>query len=173
MNKILWIVAMAFMSLTTIKAQEQTRVHEQIYRSSFKVAANKSEDTNVRKIASFKVDAISYLKSKTLERITDDTNTLKAEEIKSLNNRLDSMAYFMYDFVNLFTKEYTKAATAKDQAWIMKIFRDASLNHPLYKDEDKELVLSYVNNSGYLTQFSLDTNWVDALAEAKGKLRQK
>jgi hypothetical protein len=32
---------------------------------------------------------------------------------------------------------------------------------------DKELILSYYNNENYITRFSLDTNWVKALAVVK------
>ncbi len=35
---------------------------------------------------------------------------------------------------------------------------------------DKDIVLAYYNREDYLTQFSLDTNWVAALADVKKKL---
>ena len=46
------------------------------------------------------------------------------------------------------------------------------LNHPLYNDLDKNLVLVYFNSEDYLTQFSLDTDWIKALAEVKKKLAE-
>ena len=55
------VIALALTATTY--AQTPQRVYEQIYRSSYKVASDKSEDTEIRKIASFKVDAISYLKT--------------------------------------------------------------------------------------------------------------
>lgn len=169
MKKIVLAIAFSFVCLMGINAQSQ-RVHEQIYNSSYKTASNPSEETGVRKLAAFKVDAITYLVSRTLAELSDSTAKHSAEDVRHLNNQLDSMAYYMYDYVNLFTKEYSKATTLKGQNRVMKIFRDASINHPLYNDNDKELVLAYFNREDYLTQFSLDTDWVKALAEAKEKL---
>ncbi|MDR0185826.1 hypothetical protein ETF27_06450 [Prevotella brunnea] len=169
MRKIALTIALTLVALTGIKAQN--RVYQQIYRSAYKVATNKQEDTEARKVASFKVDAISYLQTKTLIALsTQDDKALTAEEVKHLNSRLDSMAYYMYSFVNLFTKEYTKAADEKEKSRVIKIFRNASINHPLYNDNDKELVHAYYNRNDYPTQFSLDTNWIDALEEVKKKL---
>ena len=37
---------------------------------------------------------------------------------------------------------------------------------------DKSLVLVYLNSEDYLTQFSLDTDWIAALAEVKKKLAE-
>ena len=81
------------------------------------------------------------------------------------------MAYYMYDFVNLYLKNYAKAGTDKDKNRIKKIFRDASINNPLYGDKDDEVVLAYYNREDYPTQFSLDTNWIAALEEVKRELK--
>ena len=149
----------AILFTATTYAQTPQRVYDQIYRSSYKVASDKSEDTEIRKIASFKVDAISYLKTKTLEALSASDKELTGKEIAHLNSQLDSMAYYMYDFVNLYLKNYAKA------------FRDASINHPLYGDKDDEVVLAYYNRDDYPTQFSLDTNWIAALEEVKKELK--
>lgn len=163
------IIGLAFTATTY--AQDSQRVYEQIYKSSYKIAADKAEDTELRKIASFKVDAISYLKTKTLEAFSVPNANLKNADVAHLNNQLDSMAYYMYDYVNMYLKEYAKASTEKEKIRVMRIFRDSSINNPLYGDEDKELVLAYYNRDDYPTPFSLDTNWILALAEAKEKLK--
>ena len=94
------------------------------------------------------------------------------KEIAHLNAQLDSMAYYMHEYVNLFTKEYARADKQKRKEQVLKIFRNASINHPLYNDPDKSLVLVYFNSEDYLTQFSLDTDWIAALAEVKKKLAE-
>lgn len=167
-------VAMALLAIlftATAYAQTPQRVYDQIYRSSYKVASDKSEDTEIRKIASFRVDAISYLKTKTLEALSVSDKELTGKEVAHLNAQLDSMAYYMYDFVNLYLKNYAKAGTDKDKNRIKKIFRDASTNNPLYGDKDDEVVLAYYNREDYPTQFSLDTNWIAALEEVKRELK--
>ena len=135
-----------------------------------KVATDKTEDVNVRKAASFKVDAITYLNTRTLSAIVDTTRHLSNKDIAHLNAQLDSMAFYMHEYINLFTKEYARAGSQREKTRILKIFRDASINHPLYNDPDKDIVLAYYNREDYLTQFSLDTNWVAALADVKKKL---
>lgn len=153
------------------QATSQQRVFQQIYNKSFKTANDTKESMTNRKTAAFRADAVNYLSNKTLSEITDTTRHLTGEQIASLNNQLDSMAYFMYDYVNLFNKEYNRAKTQKDKAKILKIFREVSINNPLYNDPDRQFVLSYYNREDFLTQFSLDTNWVKAVAEVKERLK--
>ena len=157
-------------SVLTVNAQQE-RVSKQLYTSAYKIATDSKEDVNVRKAASFKVDAITYLNTRTLSAIVDTTKQLSNKEIAHLNAQLDSMAYYMYDFVNLYLKNYAKAGTDKDKNRIKKIFRDASINNPLYGDKDDEVVLAYYNREDYPTQFSLDTNWIAALEEVKRELK--
>ena len=78
----------------------------------------------------------------------------------------------MYDYENLFNKEYSRARTDKQKQRIIKIFRDVSINNPLYNDPDRQFVLSYYNREDFLTQFSLDTNWIKAVAEVKERLKK-
>ena len=167
------IIALSFLfaSVLTVNAQQE-RVSKQLYSSAYKIAIDTKEDVNVRKAASFKVDAITYLNTRTLSAIADTTKQLCGKEIAHLNAQLDSMAYYMYEYINLFTKEYARTDKQRSKDRIIKIFRDASINHPLYNDPDKSLVLAYFNSEDYLTQFSLDTNWIAALAEVKKKLAE-
>ena len=139
------MIALAFLFVSALSANaQQERVSKQIYTSAYKVATDTKEDVNVRKAASFKVDAITYLNTRTLSAIVDTTSQLSNKEIAHLNAQLDSMAYYMHEYVN----------------------------HPLYNDPDKDLVLAYFNREDYLTQFSLDTDWIAALAEVKKKLAE-
>ena len=144
-------------------------MYQQIYDAAYKIAADTHEDAAVRKVESFKVDAISYMKTRTLIALSDTTHELSNAEVTHLSNQLDSMAFYMYEYVNLFTKEYHRAQGINRQR-VMRIFRDASINHPLYNDPDRELVLSYYNREDYLTQFSLDTDWVAALADVRKRI---
>ncbi len=153
------IFALMVLSVNTLQAQ---RVYKQIYDAAYKIASDPKEDPTVRKVESFKVDAITYLNTKTLTQLTEESDKLTPQQVASLNNRLDSMAYYMYDYVNLFTKEYAKAKNEKQREKVMEFFRIASYNTPLYYDPDKELVLAYYNREDYLTRFSLDTDWIVA-----------
>lgn len=149
----------------------QPRVFQQIYNKAIKTANDPKEAMSNRKAAAFRADAVNYLSNKTLSEITDTTRHLSGEEIANINNQLDSMAYFMYDYVNIFNREYNRAKTQKDKAKVLKLFKEVSINNPLYNDPDRQLVLSYYNREDFLTQFSLDTNWVKAVAEVKERLK--
>ncbi len=164
------IIAITLLLTSVLSGNAQERVSKQIYSNAYKVATDKTEDVNVRKAASFKVDAITYLNTRTLSAIVDTTRHLSNKDIAHLNAQLDSMAFYMHEYINLFTKEYARAGSQREKTRILKIFRDASINHPLYNDPDKDIVLAYYNREDYLTQFSLDTNWVAALADVKKKL---
>ena len=55
----------------------------------------------------------------------------------------------------------------KNKDLIKATFRTATINNSLFNDTDKEVTYGYVDNEKYITQFSLDTDWVKALAEVK------
>ena len=120
-------------SVLTVNAQQE-RVSKQLYTSAYKMLLTVKRMSNVRKAASFKVDAITYLILGTLSAIVDTTKQLSNKEIAHLNAQLDSMAYYMHEYVNLFTKEYARADKQKRKEQVLKIFRNASINHPLYND---------------------------------------
>ena len=84
---------------------------------------------------------------------------------------LDYQAFALYEFINLYMDKMGKTDKKKEKTTILNIFKSASINNPRFFDMDKPLVLSYYNNDNYLTQFSLDTDWVKALAEVRRMLR--
>lgn len=169
---ILSLLMMLALAVGTEAQEARQRVFQQIHDKAYIIANDSKEAMSVRKLAIFRVDAVNYLSTKTLTALTDTTRHLSQEEITQLNDQLDSMAYFMYDYENLFNKEYTRARTEKQKQKIIKIFRDVSINNPLYNDPDRQLVLAYYNREDFLTQFSLDTNWVKAVSEVKERLKE-
>ena len=73
----------------------------------------------------------------------------------------------MIDFVNLYVKRLSMEKKQKNKDLIKATFRTATINNSLFNDTDKEVTYGYVDNEKYITQFSLDTDWVKALAEVK------
>ena len=80
---------------------------------------------------------------------------------------LNEQSLAMHEFVQLYTQRLARAKKKTDRDVIITLFRNASITNPLFNDMDKDLILSYYNNDNYLTQFSLDTNWVKALEAVK------
>ena len=155
MKRILFILILLCGWSISLSAQE---VYQEIMRLSKKVAEDKSKDLETRKVATFKVDELKYMAMKTRELMPDSTVRV-----------LDVQAYAMYDFVNLFLRRLGEAKKKSAKEAVIARFRAASINNSRFNDMDRDLVLSYYNNSNYLTRFSLDTDWVKALAEIRSQ----
>ena len=55
----------------------------------------------------------------------------------------------------------------KDKNIILATYKNATTSNPLFNDPEKEVTYGYVDNEKYITQFSLDTDWVKALQTIK------
>jgi hypothetical protein len=150
------------MTTVTVKAQD---VFYEILRTSKAVAEDKSKDIETRKIATFKYDELSYMAMKVRDDVLRDTTDLEFfnQTVKMLNEQ----SYAMHEFLTLYMKRLTSTKKKTERDIIITVFRDASINNPLFNDLDKELVLAYYNNDNYITQFSLDTDWIKALEAVK------
>lgn len=157
MKKFLLMALMVCMSGISANGQE---VYNEILRLSRKAVKDPSKSAQVKKINLFKVDGLNYMAMKTKETMPDSAVTV-----------LDYQAFAMYEFINLYVDKIGKTDKKKEKTAILNIFKSASINNPRFFDMDKPLVLSYYDNDNYLTQFSLDTDWVKALAEARRMLR--
>ena len=162
MKKIIMIAVLLCMTTVTVKAQD---VFYEILRTSKAVAEDKSKDIETRKIATFKYDELSYMAMKVRDDVLRDTTDLEFfnQTVKMLNEQ----SYAMHEFLTLYMKRLTSTKKKTERDIIITVFRDASINNPLFNDLDKELVLAYYNNDNYITQFSLDTDWIKALEAVK------
>ena len=160
MKKIIMMAVLLCMTTVTVKAQD---VFYEILRTSKAVAEDKSKDIETRKIATFKYDELSYMAMKVRDDVLRDTTDLEFfnQTVKMLNEQ----SYAMHEFLTLYMKRLTSTKKKTERDIIITVFRDASINNPLFNDLDKELVLAYYNNDNYITQFSLDTDWVAAYKE--------
>ena len=148
------ILAIVCATATSVSAQEIFNEVKRIEKQAETLANDTTKNINERKIACFKYDAIYYLidKASQEERFTE----------YELGEQTDALI----EFVNLYVKRLANAGK-KDKDLLKAKFRTASINNSLFNDVDKEVVYSYVDNDNFITQFSLDTNWVKALEEVK------
>lgn len=135
---------------------------QEIYKEVLRIQKdfeNKKNDTSKklseRRIASFQWDAIQYMLYKAG---ADSTYTERV-----LGEQTDALI----DFVKLYFRRLSEANKQKDKDIVVARFRNASLNNSFFYDMDKEVTMAYVNNTQYPTPFSLDTDWVKALAEIR------
>ncbi len=159
MRKLLIALSLVVVSTLTANAQE---VYKEILNLSEKVANDKTKDIETRKIATFKVDELRYMAMKVREVMPDSTVTI-----------IDRQAYALYDFINLYTMKIGEAKNKKNKETILDIFKAASIQNPWFNDMDLDLVESYIRNDGYITSFSLDTNWIKATEQARNELRKR
>lgn len=157
MKKLILTLAFSMTAVICINAQD---VYKEIMRLSKEVANDTSKDLQTRRIATFKVDELEYMAQRTMEQMPDSSASI-----------LNYQAYAMYEYVNLFLKNYTATDKKKEKLDVVDTFMNASIQNPRFNDKDKELVMSYINAEGYVTKFSLDTDWVKALADVKEKLK--
>ena len=164
MKKLILMMVLCCSFAMSIQAQE---VWKEVRRLAKEVADNPDKDLQSRKIATFKVDALDYMKQRYYEAMLDSSVT-------AYNYRLDHQAYALYDFVNQFVEQFSKQEKKKDKQSVIDTFKRTSLENCKFFDLDKELVEAYILRPGdYLTQFSLDTNWEKANEEIKIKIRLK
>ena len=92
---------------------------------------------------------------KEVKNLQKKVETIVNDSTKDIETR--KVACFKYDAIYyLIGKALIKATS-----------RTATINNSLSNDTDQEVTYGYVDNEKYITQFSLDTDWVKALAEVK------
>lgn len=148
------IFAIVCATTTSVSAQEIFNEVKKIEKQAETLANDTTKNINERKIACFKYDAIYYL----IDKASQEDNFTEYE----LGEQTDALI----EFVNLYVKRLANA-NKKDKDMLKAKFRTASINNSLFNDVDKEVVYSYVDNDSFITQFSLDTNWVKALEDVK------
>ena len=156
MKKIL-LVLMLFVGMT-VQAQE---VFNELRQKNKTVVENPQSSAIARGISQFKLDALNYLAIKMQEEMPDSSVYFLDNQAISMN---EYVTYYIQKLVQY--NEMPKAL----QEEMTKMFMEASRSNPLFKDKDKEMVLSYYNNGESLIRFSLDTDWENALAYIKKKM---
>ena len=157
MKMILLTLALTLASVE-VNAQEIYNEVKRMQKQFETVKLDKTKKMDERKIASFKWDAIEYM----LYKAKQDSTFTELQLGKQTNA--------MVDFVNIFIKRLVEAGNSKNKSKREAValrFKNASINHSLFHDEDKDLALAYYDNPKFITQFSLDTDWVEALKEIR------
>ena len=155
------ILMMAVVLLLTASANAQD-VFKLLLQDAKTVAEDKSKDLETRKIATFKYDELSYMAMQVRDDVLRDSTDL--DFFNRTVTMLNEQSFAMYEFIEFYFERLAAAKKKEERDIVITVFRNASINHPLFNDMDKELILSYYNNENYLTRFSLDTDWVKALA---------
>lgn len=160
MKRLFIIIGILGTMLTSASAQD---VLNEIVKTSLATVNDTTQSMEVRKVAIFKYDAMSYLRSKVLQPadlLGENINLTKVnEDIKALNEQ----AYAMNQYITLYLKRYSEAKK-KNKNLVISLFKQATIDHKMFNDEDTEVTLAYYNRDDYPLQFCLDCDWVKTLA---------
>ena len=159
MKKLVFTMALCLAVFADASAQD---VYKEILRLSKETAADVSRDLQTRKVATFKVDGLEYMWRLTREKMPDSLYT----------NIMNEQAYALYDYVNMFMTVYKSKEKEKERQEVIVMFMENSLNYPRFHDDDTEIAHAYILAEGYITKFSLDTDWVLAAEAIRKKLKE-
>ena len=152
-------VILLLMLLTTIvasaSAQEIYKEVKRIMQHEEAIKNNAAKSIEERKVATFKWDAIYYMIMKSAD---DKTFT---------PYKLGEQTSAMIDFVNLYVKRLSEEKKKSQKDVIMGRYKNVTTHNALFNDMDKDIIYAYVDNEKFITQFSLDTDWVKALKEVR------
>lgn len=154
-KKIMIAAILLATAVTGASAQDIYKEVQNIMHRQETIKQDAAKPMEERKIATFKWDAIYYLSMK-----AGETERFTAYE-------LGQQTSAMLDFVNQYVKRLASEKKKDKKAMVMSRYRGASVNNSLFNDMDKDIVYAYVDNEKFLTQFSLDTDWIKALEEVR------
>lgn len=160
MRKIVLLIAMFGLMTMPVHAQD---VLNEIVKSSYKTLNDTTLSLEVRKVAVFKYDAMSYLRSRVMQPSEMLSDSVNLDTLNAHIRLLNEQALAMNQLVTVYQRRM-KEAKPKNRYMVTSIFKQATYDNRLFKDEDTELVMSYYNNKDYPIQFCLDCDWVKTLA---------
>ena len=152
MKKTIMTLVLLCLAICQASAQDIFNEVKNLMDNYEKVKNDTTLNLDVRKIATFKWDAIYYM----VYQASDETE-----------GELGTQVSAMIDYVTLYLKELKEAKTQQKKEVVASKFKTATLENARYNDQDKEVIYAYVDNPDFLTHFSLDTDWVKALEEVK------
>lgn len=159
-NKLLIIIALLSIQAVHVSAQD---VLKEIVKSSLAVVNDTTQSKDVRKIAVFKYDAMTYLRSKVMQPAKLTGKDVNLDEVNADIKMLNEQALAMNQYVTLFRKRLHDAKK-KNRNIVVSLFKQATIDHKLFNDDDTEVTLAYYNRNDYPIQFCLDCDWVKTLA---------
>ena len=155
MKRILITMLLAGTLSISASAQEIYKEVRRIMQNQEAIKTNTAKPIEERKIATFKWDAIYYM----LVKAGDSQHFTSYD--------LGTQTSAMIDFVNLYIKRLSQEKKKAQKDLIMTRYRNLTIQNALFNDMDKDIIYAYVDNENFLTQFSLDTNWVKCLEDVK------
>lgn len=153
-------ILVSVVALGSLQAQS---LYKKVYDNAVAVVNDAAANDQQIQVNQFKITALNYMSNQVTKR--NQTRNSYFYDSQAVN-----MASFITDFETYIIKART-ISTEKRLA-VIGCYRDASLQNPLFGDQDKETTLVYVNDKQTYTPFSLDTDWEKAYDQASAKIKE-
>ena len=160
MKKYVFIALLSVLSFGRARAQD---VLNEILRTSDIIINDTTKSLDVRRMALFKFDAMTYMRSKVLPPSVMLDKNANPDTLNSKIRYLNEQAYAMNVYVTLYKKRLNEAS-AKNRYIVTSLFKQATFDHKAFNDSDIEFTLSYYSKADAPFPFCLDCDWVQTLA---------
>lgn len=159
---LLYIATLMFFAAFPAKNYAQD-VFNTILRNAERIAESPTSNFLTVRINQFKCSGLKYIRKKSVEMRDNVTAQF-----------LDTQAYNMAEFMELFFKEVlkNKNMSAESKQRKMAVFKESTSSNPLFGDNDKTTAEAYIDDSNSVTPFSLDTDWEKAYATVVARLKK-
>lgn len=149
--------------IAVVSQMSAQSLFKRVHDNATAVVNNSSSSEQQIQINQFKVTALNYIMSQ-----------VKKSKQERDSYFYDSQAVNLSSFITDFETNIIKArqiSTEKRLA-VIKCYREASLQNPLFHDTNKERTYCYVNDTKTYTPFSIDTDWEKAYDQATEKIKE-
>ena len=160
MKKYLFIMLLSVFSLGSAQAQD---VLNEILRTSDRIINDTTKSLDVRRVALFKFDAMTYMRGKILPPYVMLDKNANRDSLNMRIHYLNEQAYAMNVYITLYQKRLDEA-NPKNRYIVTSLFKQATFDHKAFDDSDTEYTLSYYSTPDVPTPFCLDCDWVKTLA---------
>ena len=143
-----WILSVALL-ISASGMQAQEIFNTLLNKASQVVNENDANDYNT-KINYFYFTALNYMKTKVKPQ--------DVAQYKVLDEQALAMQTYVTEFIGWISR--TKDADLRRKG--IELFVKTSISHPFFDDKDSETTGSFIDDTNYITPFSLDTDWVKA-----------
>ena len=159
MKQVFLTLLLAVAAVSSASAQS---LYKKVFDNAIAVVNNAASNDQQIQVNQYKVTALNYI-----------SNLVKKRKLTKDSYFYDSQAVNLASFITDFETNIIKARaiSTEKRLEVIKVYRDASLQNPLFGDEDKETTFVYVNDKQTYTPFSLDTNWEKAYEQATANIK--
>ncbi len=155
-------VFLTLLLAASVSAASAQSLYKKVFDNATSVVNNAASNDQQIEINQYKITVLNYI-----------SNQVKKRKLTKDSYFYDSQAVNLASFITDFETNVIKARSisTEKRLEVIKVYRDASLQNPLFGDDDKELTYVYVNDKQTYTPFSLDTDWEKAYAQATEKIK--